>query len=129
MSKPNLLVILPPGHYVLRNIEPLREVANVHVGVDQDTLARFAPEADVILYSGFVGGVKFEPIWSLAKRVKWVHSLSAGVESALIPEFVNSPVPLTNARGVFAPSLAEFVVLGMLYFLKRVRRLVEYQGA
>ncbi len=129
MSKPNLLVIVPPGHYVLRNMEPLRDVASVHVGVDQDTLTRFGPEADVILYSGFVGGVSFKEIWSQAKQVKWIHSLSAGVESVLIPEFVNSPVPLTNARGVFAPSLAEFVILGMLYFYKRVRRLVENQRA
>jgi phosphoglycerate dehydrogenase-like enzyme len=56
-----------------------------------------------------------------------VHSLSAGVEKLLIPEFVESPVPLTNARGVFKRPLAEFVVLGMLYFFKHVRRLVESQ--
>ncbi len=129
MSKPNLLVVVPPGHYVLRNIEPLRELANVHIGVDADTLSRFGPEADVVLYSGFVGGVPFEQIWREAKRVRWVHSLSAGVESTLIPQFVNSSVPLTNARGVFAPSLAEFVIAGMLYFYKRIRRLVENQRA
>jgi phosphoglycerate dehydrogenase-like enzyme len=120
---------LPPDHYALRNIEPLREFAEVHVGVDTDTLSRYAPAADVILYSATVAGVPFTDIWREARNVKWVHSLSAGVESALIPEFVKSPVPLTNARGVFAPSLAEFVVLGMLYFYKRVRRLVENQRA
>jgi phosphoglycerate dehydrogenase-like enzyme len=38
-------------------------------------------------------------------------------------------VPLTNARGVFKRSLAEFAVLGMLYFSKRVRRLVDNQRA
>jgi phosphoglycerate dehydrogenase-like enzyme len=101
----------------------------MHVGADADTIGRYAPNADVILYSGFVGGTSFKQIWDKAKQVKWVHSLSAGVESALIPDFVNSPVPLTNARGVFAPSLAEFVVMGMLYFYKRVRRLVDNQRA
>jgi phosphoglycerate dehydrogenase-like enzyme len=129
MSKPNLLVVLPPDHYVLRNFDGLREFANVHVGVDEATLDRFGPDADVLLYSGFIGGVPFKPLWERMKRVKWVHSLSAGVENALIPEFVNSPVPLTNARGVFAPSLAEFAILGMLYFFKRVRRLVDNQRA
>lgn len=129
MSKPNVLLVLPRDHYVLRNMESLRELANVHVGADAETLARFGPDADVILYSGFVGGLPFKPIWDAAKNVKWVHSLSAGVESTLIPEFVNSTAPLTNARGVFAPSLAEFVILGMLYFYKRVRRLIENQRA
>lgn len=129
MSRPNLLIVLPPDHYVVRNFEPLSKVANLHVGVDEETLERFAPEADVILFAGSAAGVPFERIWGLSKQAKWVHSLSAGVENALIPEFVNSPVPLTNARGVFAPSLAEFVILGMLYFYKRVRRLVENQRA
>jgi phosphoglycerate dehydrogenase-like enzyme len=59
--------------------------------------------------------------------VRWVHSLSAGVEKVLFPEFIASDVPLTNARGVFKRSLAEFAVLGMLYHSKRVRRLVESQ--
>jgi phosphoglycerate dehydrogenase-like enzyme len=44
-------------------------------------------------------------------------------------DFIESPVPLTNARGVFKRSLAEFAVLGMLYFSKRVRRLVDNQRA
>ena len=129
MSKPNLLVVAPPDHYVLRNFESLRELANVHVGNDAETLERYGPDAEVILYSGIVGGVSFEQIWRSAKQVQWVHSLSAGVEKALIPDFVSSPVPLTNARGVFAPSLAEFAILGMLYFYKRVRRLVDNQRA
>ena len=129
MPKPNLLVVISPGHYVLRNLEPLKDIANLHVGLDQNTLARFAPEADVILFAGIVAGVPFAEIWRQAKKVKWVHSLSAGVENALIPDFVASPVPLTNARGVYAPSLAEFAILGMLYFYKRVRRLVENQRA
>jgi phosphoglycerate dehydrogenase-like enzyme len=101
----------------------------MHVGIDAETLDQFAPEADILLYSGFVGGIPFKPIWERTKHLKWVHSLSAGVEGALIPELIDSTVPLTNARGVFAPSLAEFVILAMLYFYKRVRRLVESQRA
>jgi phosphoglycerate dehydrogenase-like enzyme len=55
--------------------------------------------------------------------------LSAGVENLLFPELVESSIPVTNARGVFKRPLAEFAVLGMLYFYKRVRRLVENQRA
>jgi phosphoglycerate dehydrogenase-like enzyme len=128
MTKPNLLVVCPPDHYVLRNLEPIRSLANISIGQDAATLDRAAPEADVILYSGLTGKVApFAEVWKRAKKVKWVHSLSAGVEKLMIPGFVESPVPLTNARGVFKRSLAEFVVLGMLYFYKRVRRLVENQ--
>jgi phosphoglycerate dehydrogenase-like enzyme len=127
MSKPNLLVVCAPDHYVLRNLDPIRKSANITTADDPETLDRAAPEADVILYSGLTGKTSFAHVWKRAKNVRWVHSLSAGVEKLLIPEFVESPVPLTNARGVFKRPLAEFVVLGMLYFFKHVRRLVENQ--
>jgi phosphoglycerate dehydrogenase-like enzyme len=128
MPKPNLLVVCPPDHYVLRNLEPIRDSVNISVGSDSATLDRAAAAADIILYSGLTGkAAPFGDVWHRANAVRWVHSLSAGVEKLLIPEFVESPVPLTNARGVFKRSLAEFVVLGMLYFYKHVRRLVESQ--
>jgi phosphoglycerate dehydrogenase-like enzyme len=66
-------------------------------------------------------------IWPLAKKLRWIHSMSAGVEQILFPELVNSDIPLTNARGVFKRSLAEFALLGMLYFAKSVPRLLEQQ--
>ncbi len=130
MSKPNLLVVCPPDHYVLRNLTAIKDTANTFIGNDTETLERHAPEAEVILYSGLTGRtVDFREIWGYAKNVKWVHCLSAGVEKLLFPELVVSPVPITNAKGVFKRSLAEFAVLGILYFYKRVRRLVENQRA
>jgi phosphoglycerate dehydrogenase-like enzyme len=71
--------------------------------------------------------VNFQDVWPYLKSVRWVHSLSAGVEKVLFPELIESPVPLTNARGVFKRSLAEFAVLGMLYHYKKVRQLIESQ--
>ncbi len=130
MPKPNLLVVCPPDHYVLRNLAPIREAANISVDNDRARLAQHAPEAEIILYSGFAGNTPpFHEIWPLARKVKWIHSLSAGVEKLLFPELIESPVTLTNARGVFKRSLAEFVIAGMLYFYKHIRRLVESQRA
>jgi phosphoglycerate dehydrogenase-like enzyme len=130
MPKPKLLVICPPDHYALRNLTPLNDLADISVTTDQAELERLLPETEILLYSGLTGTtVNFPGVWKLAHQAKWVHSLSAGVEKVLYPEFIASPVPLTNARGVFKRSLAEFAILGMLYFAKRVRRLVENQRA
>jgi phosphoglycerate dehydrogenase-like enzyme len=57
-----------------------------------------------------------------------VHSLSAGVENILFPALVESSVLLTNARGVSKRPLAEFAMLGMLFHLKKVRRLIDNQS-
>jgi phosphoglycerate dehydrogenase-like enzyme len=128
--KPNVLVICPPGHYVLRNLAAITERANIWVGNETKTLDAHAADAEIILFSGLTGkSVDFADVWGHAKNVKWVHSLSAGVEKLLVPEFVHSPVPLTNAKGVFKRSLAEFAILGILYHYKRVRRLVDNQRA
>jgi phosphoglycerate dehydrogenase-like enzyme len=130
MAKSNVLVICPPDHYVLRNLEPLREVANICVGNDLPSVIEHAKNAEIILYSGLAGQTApLRDVWPYAKKVRWIHSLSAGVENVLFPELINSRVVVTNARGVFKRSLAEFVVLGMLYFYKRVRRLIESQRA
>lgn len=130
MHKPNVLVVCPPGHYALRNLAAISEQADVCVGNDTDALSQRAPEAEIILYSGLTGAtVDFADVWRHARKVKWVHSLSAGVENVLIPELVESAVPLTNAKGVFKRSLAEFALFGVLFHYKRGRRLIENQRA
>lgn len=128
MSKPNVLVICPPDHYALRNLEPLRGRAELSISNDETELETLAGAAEVILYSGLTGkAVSFPEVWKHTRAVKWVHSLSAGVDKVLFPELMASDVPLTNARGVFKRSLAEFAVLGMLFHYKKARRLVENQ--
>ncbi len=130
MAKPNLLIVCPPGHYILHNLDGISDSANIQVGNDSEALERFAPEAEIILYSDLGGKtVSFREVWRHARKVRWVHSLAAGVDKLIIPELMERPIPVTNARGVFKRSLAEFAVLGMLYFYKHVRRLVESQRA
>jgi phosphoglycerate dehydrogenase-like enzyme len=47
-----------------------------------------------------------------------VHSASAGVDNVLFPALIESPVPVTNSRGLYSDSLAEFV-MGAVLFLPR----------
>jgi len=128
MLKTRLLVIGPRQHPALRTLEALVPVADVRISDDAVELAAHAPTTDVILWSGLAGkGVVLERIWAHATALRWVHSLAAGVETLLFPALRHSSIPLTNARGVFKRSLAEFAVLGILYHFKHVRRLVDNQ--
>jgi len=130
MPKPKLLVISPPDHYALRNLEPLRALSELAISNTQAEIETLAPDAEVILFCGLSGAaVDFTRVFHLANSVRWIHSLSAGVEKILFPELVASPVPVTNARGVFKRSLAEFAVLGILFHTKKVRRLIDNQRA
>lgn len=130
MAKPNLFVVCPPDHYSLRKLGQISDAANIGVGNDIASIEKYAPGAEVILYSGLSReDPSLQVVWEHARNVKWIHSLSTGVDKLLIPELISSPVVLTNARGVFKRSLADFAVLGFLYFYKRVRRMVESQRA
>ncbi len=71
----------------------------------------------------------FEAAWGHVEGVRWVHSLAAGIDKILFPEFAQSPVPLTNSRGVFSRALAEFVTGAVLFFAKDFRRMVKSQAA
>jgi D-2-hydroxyacid dehydrogenase (NADP+) len=53
-----------------------------------------------------------------APNLKWIHCNSAGVENYLFPEMVQSDVIMTNAKGCFAPSIAEHT-FGLLFALTR----------
>lgn len=128
MHKPKTLVNCPPDASFLHVLDPIRDRAELMIGSEPEFVRKHAPEAEVILVSGMTGpALSLREIWPLAESARWVHSLSAGVENLLFPELIESRVPVTNARGVFKRSLAEFAVLGVLYFSKQVRRLVESQ--
>ncbi|MBI1897816.1 MAG: D-2-hydroxyacid dehydrogenase [Acidobacteria bacterium] len=123
-----LLVISNPTARHLAALETLPEDTIITTGNSMEMLAGAAPEADVIL-NGMNRGELLQEVWPLASKVRWVHSLSAGIENITFPELVNSSVPLTNSRGVFRRSLAEFVLASMLFFAKDLRRMMRNQQA
>ncbi|MGB0014559.1 MAG: D-2-hydroxyacid dehydrogenase [Candidatus Sulfotelmatobacter sp.] len=68
-------------------------------------------------------------LFGTCQKVCWVHSRAAGVDNLLFPELVESPILLTNSRGIFSASLGEFVLAAILYFAKDFRRMVRKQMA
>ncbi len=70
-----------------------------------------------------------EAVFAMCPNVRWVHSRSAGLDSLLFPELVQSEVILTNGRGVFSASLGEFALAAILYFAKDFRRMIRNQSA
>lgn len=62
-----------------------------------------------------------------APRLRWLHTMSAGVERVLIPELLARPqFTLTNNSGPYDVPIAEFV-LGVM--LAAAKRLPEYRAA
>jgi phosphoglycerate dehydrogenase-like enzyme len=128
MPSLKLVVITPPNLPHLAMLDSLPDDVQVTQGLRPEDLKHAIGDADAIM-NGMHTGNTFKVLFPKAAKVRWVHSLSAGVEGVLMPELVNSPVPLTNARGVFAESLGEFVIAGALFFAKDLRRMLRSQQA
>lgn len=110
-----------------RQLEMLSGIPHA-VGRTAEELREAAREAEVILHWA---GAKPElrALFVEAPRVRWVHSRSAGLDSVLFPELVQSAVPLTNGSGVFSQSLGEFALAMVLYFAKDFPRTLRNQRA
>ena len=60
--------------------------------------------------------------------LKWVHSVTAGVDHIKCPAlFENPEIVLTNAKGVFSSTLAEYTMFACSYFAKNVPRWIQQQ--
>ena len=102
----------PPGWAVDVVNAPTSSDGDGPKGASADAL-RLIPEAEV--YFGF--GITADLVRA-AKRLRWVHSAAAGVGNALGSGIAESDIPLTNSAGIHAAPIAEFVVGGLLYFLR-----------
>jgi len=125
---PTLLVLADPSVPQLRMLEPFRDRVRIVVGPTLAAVADVAPSADAILLWS-ASRELLQQVFALAPRARWVHSRSAGVDTLLFPALVDSPVLVTNSRGVYSRSLAEFVALSVLFFAKNLHRMQRNQTA
>jgi phosphoglycerate dehydrogenase-like enzyme len=80
--------------------------------------------ADAEVYYGF--GIP-KLLFAEAKRLKWIHSAAAGVGSAMYPEMIASSVLFTNSAGIHAVPIAEYIVAGVLHFLRGLDIAIDQQ--
>ena len=127
MSQLSLLVLGDPAASHLKLLSRLPESLNIVTTSDADHARKSLFETDAIFCD--MGRVSvLRSLFPLPPRVKWIHAISAGVEPFLFPGMLESPVTLTNGRGAYKRSLAEFVLYGCLFFAKDTRRMLRQQA-
>jgi phosphoglycerate dehydrogenase-like enzyme len=127
MADLTVLMLVRPGDPGLPALSRVPAGVRVVVAHGADDAIPHAGDADALFVA--MGRAPLQAVWPHARRVRWIHTRPAGVDHILFPELVESDVVMTNSRGVFSSSLAEFAVLGLLFFHKDVRRLVRNQAA
>lgn len=81
-------------------------------------------DADALALWGFQD---VEPLLQAGPHIRWVHSLSDGVEKLLTPSMLARPILLTNSHGVHDRSVSEHAMALILSFLRRIPDAVRNQ--
>ena len=122
----HVAVLAEPDDTSLRLLEG-RSGVRFAVGQDAAALAADVPEAEAILYC--TGGrERLEEAFQRLPRLRWIHSRWAGLDAIMFPALADSPVQLTNSRGVFSRTLAEFTIGAVLHFAKDFGRMRRQQA-
>ncbi|PRY13974.1 D-2-hydroxyacid dehydrogenase [Kineococcus rhizosphaerae] len=99
------------------------------VAPDDPALPGALARADgLVVWDGSHPGV--ERAWRAAdpRRLRWVHTSSAGPDRLLFPALRAHPSVLTCSRGVLDTDIAEYVLACVLGFLKDLPTTVRLQG-
>jgi phosphoglycerate dehydrogenase-like enzyme len=82
-------------------------------------------EVEVLLRGWSLGGDALDRLLGRAPRLRWIHSVSVGVESLLTPVVCLRGPTITNGRGVFDRPIGEYVLTMILSVCRRLPQLLE----
>ena len=102
-------------------LDALADEASFRCANDLDVLRDALPGAEVLLGWNFAAD-DVTRAFERADRLRWIQWGGAGVDAALFPALVESDVTLTNVRGVFDQTMAEYTLGMILAFAKDFRR-------
>ena len=82
---------------------------------DDEALAQALPGADILV------GLRLNPdLMPLAGSLKWIQTISAGVDKLVNPSLIDSDIVITNASGVHAPQISEHILAMLLSFARNL---------
>lgn len=113
----------PASHERIRAaLDPEWEIESVRIALEAsgDGVRVTPPEvleavADAEVYCGW--GIRRD-VFLAARRLRWFHSGAAGARNSLFREMRDSDVVFTNSAGMYADSLADHALAGILYFAR-----------
>lgn len=117
----------PAWNIPLANVIALRQQFPQHTFLHargSDEALELAGGADIIFTA-----VLRPNIFEAARQLQWIHSPAAGLEFILFPAVIDSPVLVTNSRGLSADTIAEHALAVVLALFRKLPMAVEAQRA
>jgi phosphoglycerate dehydrogenase-like enzyme len=112
-----------PASHVARLRETFPQHTLLHAVTDEQVLG-LIPRADI----AFMAELRPAHL-EAAKALRWIHSPAAGVGGMLFPAMVESPIVMSNSRGLSAETIAEHVVAVTLVLFRKLKLAIQSQAA
>ena len=108
-----------PMRILERHVEEVRETAdgNVYWYFTEEQALSDGIDAEV-LYTWAGSGKLPEAYCTGSKKLKWLHTFSAGVDPIINSPIRNLPIHMTNARGIHGKTMALTTIGYMIAFLR-----------
>jgi len=94
------------------------------ISCDLEDAGQHIAEADILVAWGWMD---IRPLFLAAPKLKWIHALSAGVETMTFAEIQSSSTILTNSRGIHGIPIAEHIFAMILMFTRNLHKLLLQQ--
>ena len=104
-------------------LKEARKDLNLYICENKKKIEQHIQMADII-FSGHTFPVEFIP---KAKNLKWIQSISAGVENFVLSRSIPAHVILTKITGVHGPIMSEYVLGYILAITLNMKRAFESQ--
>jgi phosphoglycerate dehydrogenase-like enzyme len=111
-----------PAAHVSRLRQEFPHHTFLHAVTDEQVLG-LIPRADV----AFMAELRPSHL-AAAEALRWVHSPAAGVGGMLFPAMVESPIVISNSRGISANTIAEHVVAVTLVLFRKLKLAMHSQA-
>ena len=111
----------PPGWEVSAVRAPTSSDGDGPKGASREAIELVA-EAEAYFGFGFTAD-----LLAAAPRLRWVHSAAAGVGNVLKSGIAGTDILLTNAAGIHSIPMAEFIIGGLLHFMRGLDVAIDQQ--
>lgn len=124
MKAPTILVINPLADRHLATITNVAPDAVIRV-VGTEEAAVSINDADILVTWGWYD---IETLLPYAPNLKWIHSLSAGVENLITASVISNNIIVTNSKGIHSIPVSEHVLALMLAFSRDLPQMLRNQA-
>ncbi len=120
--------ILVPANYKAQLGDLEAQVPGLDlVFAERKDMLKLVVDCDAIVPVSYGRGA--QELFRAAKKVRWVHSYSAGVENVVhIPELRDSDIVLTNAKIVQGPEIADHAFSLLLFHTRNLKQYSRADG-